>query len=367
MLSAIFEDQKVAILPPRLVKDLLHLITTAVFVLDEGGQIIFANRYASSLLKSDRLKGRLLREFFSMEDQNVLYPNMLHLAKKEGFYEGEALLYPAYGEPFVAHLSLNRFVNENHVFFILTCQNISDLKRLERSMREAKHLVFLGRMLADMSHQVRNPILVIGGLVKRLQENPSKLSSYASAIQYQCERLEKLLKSLEEFVNLPRPHFDLVVIRDILKFLSHKFKLEILGEKPELKIEVSHSIEEASFYTDQYLLIRALNQVIQNALEAHQNKAISEPVVLKVWLSNNRVVFEIRDWGDGLSHEALPFLFNPFFSTKPGHLGMGLTLAERIIEELDGELDIVNLKDPTVIRLSFPLDRRRPERRNLLT
>lgn len=361
------ESSKVSSLPPGFLRDLLQLVATAVLVLDEAGQILFANRRACELLKSDRLEGRSLKEFFSMEDQNILFQNILFLTKREGSYEGEVLLYPAYGDPLVVHVSFNSFPFQGRLLLIVTCQNISEFKRLERSLREAKHLVFLGQMLSDMSHQVRNPILVIGGLAKRLQENPSKLSSYASAILYQCERLEKLLKALEEFVLLPRPRFDRISVGEVLTCLSRKFRLELLGEKPELRLVLTPGVENVRFYTDLYLLARALTQVIQNALEAHQERGVKDPVELKVWSTENRVFFEVQDWGEGLGQETLPYLFNPFFSTKAGHLGMGLTLAERIVEELDGSLEIVNLKEPTVVRLSFPLDRRRPERKRLLS
>ncbi len=354
-------------LSPHLLKEFLHLIATSLFVLDESGQILFANRYAHQMFKSDNLEGRSFKEFFSAEDQNILYRNILYLAKKEGFYEREVLFLPAYGEPFMAHITINKFVSEGRVFLLVTCQDISELKTLERSMREARHLVFLGRMLTDMSHQVRNPILVIGGLVKRLQENPSKLPAYASAIMYQCDRLEKLLKALEEFVNLPRPRFAPVAIKDVLKCLSHKFRLEILGDVPELRLELSPGMEEVTFFTDLYLLTQALSHIIQNALEAHQEKGTNESVEVKCWLSDKKVIFEVLDWGEGIPKETLAFLTNPFFSTKPGHLGMGLTLSQRIIEELDGTLEVINLKDPTAIRISFPIDRRRPERKHLLT
>ncbi len=369
MVSALPETEtaKLSPLPPGLLRELLQLVATAVLVLDEAGRILFANRRAAELLKSDRLEGRSLQEFFSVEDQNILFRNILFIARREGFYEGEAMLYPAYGDPLVAHLSFNSFLLDGRQLFVVTCQNVSEFKRLERSLREAKHLVFLGQMLSDMAHQVRNPILVIGGLAKRLQENPAKLNAYASAITYQCERLEKLLKALEEFVHLPRPRFELVPVSEVLTFVSRKFRLELLGDNPELRFILAPGVEDVRFYTDLYLLVRALVQIIQNALEAHQEKGIHDPVEFKVWSNEKRVFFEVRDWGDGLCQETLPYLFNPFFSTKPGHLGMGLTLAQRIIEELDGRCEIISLKEPTVIRVSFPLDRRRPERKQLLS
>jgi len=355
-------------LPPGILRELLQLVATAVLLLNDTGKIIFANRYAVALLKNEHLEGRSFKEYFALEDQNILFPNILYVAKREGFYEGEAMLYPFQGDPLLVHLCFNSFVlDTKQQLFVVTCQNISEFKRLERSLREAKHLVFLGQMLSDMAHQVRNPILVIGGLAKRLRENPDKIAAYTSAITYQCERLEKLLKALEEFVHLPRPRFERISVAEVLTFVSRKFRLEIMGDNPELKIVLAPGVEDVYFYTDIYLLARALVQIIQNSLEAHQDKGLNDPVEFKVWNSETHIFFEIRDFGEGLNQETLPYLFNPFFTTKPGHLGMGLTLAQRIIEELDGYCEIVSLKDPTVLRVSFPLDRRRPERKKLLS
>ncbi len=355
-------------LPLYLFRDLLDLVRTGILLLGEEGQILVANRHAKDLLGETSLEGQELKKFLDEKDRRVLWPNICALAQKEGSYEGQILLLPVQREPFIALLSLVYYQpkGDQKGFFVATFQDISEFKNLERAMREAKHLVFLGRMLADISHHVRNPILVIGGLARRLKERPSKVESYASAIIYQCERLEELLEALERFVLLPTPRFRLVQVAEIIDLLRERFRLELSGDPPELRLISSAQAEPVAFYTDPALLLEALNELVKNALEAHQLKAITQPVELRVGLKEQKVLFEVADYGDGISIESLPFVFNPFFSTKPGHLGMGLTLASRIAEELDGKLEVTHLHQPTVVSLSLPLDRRRRERRELL-
>ncbi len=356
-------------LPLYLFRDLLDLVRTGIILLEEDGRILVANRHAKDLLGETLLEGKKFDRFLEEKDRRVLFPNIRTLAQTEGSYEGQILLVPAQGEPFVALLSLVYYQpqEEQKGFLVATFQDISEFKNLERAMREAKHLVFLGRMLADISHHVRNPILVIGGLARRLREKPTKVESYASAIIYQCERLEELLEALERFVLLPTPRFKLIQVSEVLDLVRERFRLELSGDPPELKLCSSSKAELAAFYTDPSLLLEALNEVIKNALEAHQLKAITQPVELRVRLEGQGVVFEVADYGDGISIESLPFVFNPFFSTKPGHLGMGLTLASRIAEELDGKLEVTHLCQPTIVSLKLPLDRRRRERRELLS
>ncbi|NPB08878.1 MAG: ATP-binding protein, partial [Thermodesulfobacteria bacterium] len=193
------------------------------------------------------------------------------------------------------------------------------------------------------------------------------VESYASAIIYQCERLEELLEALERFVMLPAPRFKLVQVGEIVDLLREKFRLELSGEPPELRIISSSRSELVAFYTDPSLLLEAINEMVKNAFEAHQAKAVNKPVELRVRVKGETVTFDVSDFGEGINIETLPFIFNPFFSTKPGHLGMGLTLASRIAEELDGKIEVTHLHQPTTVSLRLPLDRRRPERRKLLT
>ncbi len=350
---------------PHLI-NILDLVKAGVMLLSLEGKILYANRQAEELLSENKLEGKDFPQFLEEKDRNIFWRNILNILKREGVYEGEGFLIPRGKQGFVAQMHFLCYQPEGAgPFVVFTFQNVARIKALERSLREAKHLAFLGRMLADMSHHIRNPILVVGGLARRLREHPERVQEYTSALVYQCERLERLLQSLERFVLLPSPRFRPVEAKEIIERLRARYHLEMSGETPELVIECPFRLP--AFYTDPELLTEALGELLQNALEAHQAVGEARPVLLKVQGDEEKISFSVEDYGEGLKVDTLSFIFNPFFSTKPGHFGMGLTLALRIAEELAGNIEIVNIFRPTIFQFSLPLDRRRPERRRLLS
>ncbi len=342
--------------------NILDLVKAGVVLLSLEGDILYANRQAGELLGEEELEGKNLKQFFDEQDRRLFWHNILAILQNEGVYEGEGFLVPRGGDGFVAQMHFLRYEPQGaEPFVVFTFQNIARLKDLERSLKEARHLAFLGRMLADISHHIRNPILVVGGLARRLKERPERAQEYASALVYQCERLEQLLQSLERFVFLPAPRFRPVEIKEVIELLESRYQLELSGERPELIMD--YSISLPVFYTDPELLAEALGEIIQNALEAHQAVGESRPVFFRVRGNEKELSFLVEDYGEGLKVDSLSFIFNPFFTTKPGHFGMGLTLASRIAEMLSAEIEVLNTYQPTVFRFFQPLDRRRPERR----
>ena len=346
-------------------RSILDLIKAAVILLKPDGEILYANQRALELLAEENLKGKNIAYFFDEKDRRIFWPNIQRILAEKGVYEGEGFLVPRGKEGFVAHLHFVRYDMGEFSPVVFTFQNVSQVKALERSLRKTRHLAFLGRMLTDISHHIRNPILVIGGLARRLKENPQRAATYAAALVYQCERLENLLQALSRLVLMPTPRFRLVELKEIIELVKERFQLEISGEEPELSLP--REIPSLAFYTDPELLAEALVELIQNALEAHQAVGQKGPVLFRCTADQEKVDFWVKDYGEGIKVEALPFIFNPFFTTKPGHFGMGLALVSRITEELAGEIKVENTYQPTVFRLSLPFDRRRPERRRPLS
>lgn len=87
---------------------------------------------------------------------------------------------------------------------MVTVRDISRLKGLERILRRSERLAFLGRMLDDISHQIRNPVLSIGGFARRLAKMDIPRQEYVRVILDEAARLELLLETLTSFIGLPR-------------------------------------------------------------------------------------------------------------------------------------------------------------------
>jgi len=103
---------------------------------------------------------------------------------------------------------------------------------------------------------------------------------------------------------------------------------------------------------DRNLMGAALTHLLLNAAEATEKEG---RVTLKTYSRENQVVFEIQDNGKGIPPEILDRIFDPFFSTKPGGSGLGLTHVQQVISEHHGKIEVHSRVDEgTLFIITFP-------------
>ncbi|MBM4137844.1 MAG: histidine kinase, partial [Nitrospira sp.] len=90
-------------------------------------------------------------------------------------------------------------------------------------------------------------------------------------------------------------------------------------------------------YIDPDRMKEALLNIFTNAVHALHGKGT---IFVKTYVDGDSAVIEIQDTGKGMSEEILPYIFDPFFTTKDTGTGLGLTIAQRIIEEHNGRVEV---------------------------
>lgn len=128
---------------------------------------------------------------------------------------------------------------------------------------------------------------------------------------------------------------------------------------------------EESLFIDRDLVIKALSHILENSIEAtlHRPPERKQKTV-KVGLFGDEedVGVSISDNGEGIPKKNLPHIFDPFFSTRPGKVGLGLTLVKRVVEEHGGGIRMESRsKRGTTATLIFRKDRRRKLRKELIS
>jgi PAS domain S-box-containing protein len=150
---------------------LLDTIQVAFLLTDAHAKILYANRQIESLFGYERgeIIGQRIRLLFLDDDLMYFLPNIIYLTLyKEGF-DGEALLRRKDGVKIFVRIFTTVFHEEGEIFLTFSFHEIQRLKKLERDRLEAERWESLGRMVEEIAHQVRNPIVSIGGYAKRLQ------------------------------------------------------------------------------------------------------------------------------------------------------------------------------------------------------
>lgn len=108
------------------------------------------------------------------------------------------------------------------------------------------------------------------------------------------------------------------------------------------------------------LMAQCLANLITNALEAGEPTVA---VTIKASTRENILQLTVTDNGRGIGTEDLPFVFDPLYTTKSNHVGLGLTISQRIIEDHGGNIAIESdTGTGTIVTLSIPRERRRPVR-----
>lgn len=355
---------------------LLDFVQVAFVLTDIHSKILYVNRYAEDLFGYSReeMEGQRIRLLFFDEDLKYFLPNIVYLAIDKAGYEGDGLLRQKDGKGIFVHLSATSFQEEGETFLTFSFQEIQRLKRLEREKLEWTHRANLGMMLEEIAHQVRNPIASIGGYLHRLMKTATsspKTENYIKRILQEAKRLEEMIRRMEELIKMPKPSFQkekvLEVVEKIVQSISEGGKAKGIS----FNLEEGTLKGEDYFYIDRNLVTRALSQLLENSIESVERmKGKNDRKKIKISLARHEENIEISvsDRGEGISRKNLDHIFEPFFSTKPEQVGLGLTFVKRVMEEHRGRIQVNSrLHSGTTVTLTFPKDRRRPIRREWLS
>ncbi|MCW5775264.1 MAG: HDOD domain-containing protein [Phycisphaeraceae bacterium] len=244
-------------------------------------------------------------------------------------------------------------------------QRISEqLAEVNRSLVEARDrlaeteaLVRLGEVTAGAAHEMNNPLTVISGrsqlLARRLNDDADRAS--AEAIARAATDLSDMITALHLLATPPTPAIQRIGLRALIDAAIDEAHRRT-GVTPETEIDLGDA--PAVIDADRELLVRALSEVICNALEAAPGCLIR--VLAQTDPVDSRLLVRIVDQGPGMSAKAARHAFDPFFSEKPAgrQTGLGLTRARRIVEIHGGEIALQSEPDHgTTATISLPLRR----------
>ncbi|OGP87475.1 MAG: hypothetical protein A2157_01120 [Deltaproteobacteria bacterium RBG_16_47_11] len=209
----------------------LDLVQVAFILTDAHSKILYTNRYTERLFGYSReeIEGERIRVLFLEEDLTYFLPNIVYLSLYKSGFEGEALLRQKDGTKVFVHLYTTAFKEEGEVFISFSFQEIQRLKKLERERLEVERWTSLGMMVEEIAHQIRNPIVAIGGYTQRLLKtfSPSpKGKSYLHQMLRETKRLETMIGRLEEYILLPKPTLQREKIEEVVETVLQTFSKE---------------------------------------------------------------------------------------------------------------------------------------------
>ncbi|MCX5907850.1 MAG: ATP-binding protein [Deltaproteobacteria bacterium] len=306
---------------------------------------------------------------FFEEDLLYLYPNIIYLTIYRNGFDGEVLFRQKDGKKIFVHLCTTSFKEEGEVFLTFAFQEIQRLKNLEQERQEVEHWASLGRMIEEIAHQFRNPIASVGGYAHRMLKGDtlaSKDKKYLRRIVQETNRLEALLQRVEEYIKIPPPIFHGENLPKVVQEAITRFSQSV-PKGVEIRLDTKGLSGDGQFYIDRELIIRVLLHILDNSLEAIQQKPRKKAKeVIDLQLLDDGEVMEIAitDRGLGIPKKNLNLVFDPFFTNHPHRVGLGLTFVRKVMHEHGARVSLGSrLQRGTTVHLFFSKDRRRKLRR----
>lgn len=215
-----------------------------------------------------------------------------------------------------------------------------NLHRAEASLRRNERLAALGQLTAGLAHELRNPLGTIKASAEMLtketaRNRPEIMSEMAGYIGSEVDRMNGLVSSFLDFARplQSRPvRADLrIVVEDVAKQLSD------LATSRNVELVTRIHEGAASFDFDRDLLKLAISNLVQNAIQA---SAPGQKVEIRADSSGDNVIIFVSDHGEGIQPQHLENIFNPFFTTKPAGVGLGLAIVSKIVDEHQGRIHV---------------------------
>jgi signal transduction histidine kinase len=229
--------------------------------------------------------------------------------------------------------------------------------RLEKKVSHLDTMAAIGEISYRMTHELRNPLMIIGGQVRRMMTSADL--SHGSRrklkhISHHVQHIEELISDICDVVRPLKPQFNLVDMKDFLENWSNAVKAE--AQLAGVAIDIAVDEELPAMYIDKSLVGQALWHILENSLDAMIGKGGS--IKIKVLLCWDNIHIEIIDSGVGFSDLSTSQAVHPFMTTKNGKLGLGLALCSQIIFDHGGDLKVLNEKNKgatVIIKLPIKL------------
>lgn len=301
----------------------------ALILTNAAGRILMTNPPARQLLNRGRdVNGSELSELVSSLPELAL-----------AIAQQQAGLVRFSQQQAVWHLAISQFQlhNQQHYLYLL--------KPLSREISR-EELTAWKTLLRVISHELNNTLaplssLAFSGKVIANRQQDAELVNIFDTISERCAALNQFLQGYIHFAKLPPPVLGKVNWVQLINQLQDQYEFELIGELPKL-----------NWQADQGQLTQLLLNILKNA---HETGCAPEQIQLHCDETPTQLRLCIQDFGGGIPPEILQHALLPFYTTKTGGSGIGLTLCRDIIEAHGGELQIQNRQGGVNVQISLPM------------
>ena len=354
--------------------EILEQMHSGLLTVDSEKRIVYFNRAAGDILgfnPGDVRRGHILN-VFGKGYKEFRRRLSAALDLKQAEERSEIIIdHPQKGTiPLGLSLSIIKDDEEKSRGIIAIFQDLTEAKKLEERIRATDRLAAIGQLAAGIAHEIRNPLTSISGSVEVLKDELNPEGDNLRLMQLilkESSRLSTILTDFLNFAGIDRRSTDKcdlgVVIPDIMKLATGNNKIND-------SVEIMHNLHQPSIMVagSEDQIKQILWNLILNSAQAMGRKGGV------IWISTadhrsdegvQMIMLVVSDDGPGIPAGIRDKIFDPFFSTKQDGTGLGLPIVVRIVDCLEGKIDLESSAE-TVTKFTIylpgePVKEKKPE------
>ncbi|MGB7294867.1 MAG: ATP-binding protein [Candidatus Aminicenantales bacterium] len=225
--------------------------------------------------------------------------------------------------------------------------------KLQKRVVDMKKVAAMGEMAMFVTHQLRNPLVTIGGFADQLLDpkiGPRKRKRNLQIIRSEIRRLERTLMQLTQFLRVDVREKSTIDIKEMLNLVLESVRARIDRLKLIIDVEVEAGLRVVQ--CDPIHVGEAVRNVVDNAIDAVGNEG---KIYVRAYRENaDWAVVAVQDTGPGMPETIKAKIFESFVSTKEKGMGLGLAYVKRVMDACGGRIEIKSTEDQgTTFKLYF--------------
>lgn len=246
---------------------------------------------------------------------------------------------------------------------LLTLADRSEAKLLEEKLANQEKMRALGQLVAGVAHEIRNPLTSMKTFIDLLPKKYEDPAFRGELIKYVPEALKRMDTIVESLLDYARPRYpkkQQLTAAGFIQSVVGIIEPTLKKSHVHLELEIDSQL---MIICDPDQLKQVMLNLLLNALDAMQSIE-DRRLAIKAKKRGETGVIQVIDSGVGIDKESLPHIFEPFYTTKPNGVGLGLALCYQWVKENKGDLQVESEKEQgTTFKIILPAAKEEGEKK----
>jgi signal transduction histidine kinase len=225
-------------------------------------------------------------------------------------------------------------------------------------------------MAKQVAHEIKNPLtpmkLSIQYLEKAVKADPANaeplIKRISSTLIEQIENLSQIASEFSNFATMPTTNNEKVVLNNVVETIHDLFR-----KREDMEVKLHEPIEDLTVFADRNQLVRILNNLVKNAMQAIPEEKKGK-IDISLVREDNKAIIMVKDNGTGIPSHMIDKVFTPNFTTKSSGTGLGLAISANMIETMNGKIYFDTIEgEGTTFYMSIPLMRYDDDEKNMVS